>query len=286
MHRRVRAPTIILGTTGFCSGVESAVSKVENLTKAYRNVYTLDAILHNETEMERLRSLGVKEVRENDSNEIIVLPAHGATESEINALEKRFKKIVDVTCPFVLRTENLIRMLKESGYKIVIVGEKHHRETRVLSSIAEDKLLLVASSMEELETFENEVFPKVALLSQSTISKDLVMKVSEFFLRHSFEFRFFDTICPETVKRQNEAYDIAKRVDCVIVVGGKNSSNTRRLVEIASSVNKNTYFLEDALELNFNELAKCSSIGILSGTSTPPYIIKEIIDKLNNLSLP
>jgi len=147
-------------------------------------------------------------------------------------------------------------MLKENDYSIVIVGEKNHRETRVLSDIAKENLLRVISNTDELRDLEKDVFPKVALVSQSTISKALAIEVAEFFLRHSFEFRFFDTICPETVRRQNEAYDFARRVDCVIVVGSKSSSNTHRLFEIASGINKDTYFIEDSFELSKCALSK------------------------------
>ncbi|MGB9769366.1 MULTISPECIES: 4-hydroxy-3-methylbut-2-enyl diphosphate reductase [Caldisericum] len=283
MHNKGRRTIIVAKSVGFCSGVERAVSIVENLTRQSKGIFTVDSILHNEREMARLKALGVKVAKPNDSGEFVVLPAHGATDEEVGNLKKRFEKIIDVTCPFVIRTINIIKKLKSEDYKIVVVGEKGHRETKVLKETAGENLFAVISDLHELNQFENEHFPKIALVSQSTVSRFLVFNVSQFFLKHSFEFRFFDTICPETVNRQQETEALAQSVDCVIVVGGKHSANTNRLYEIAIRINKNTFFVEDAEELKKYELSKCLKIGIVSGTSTPEYIIKEIVEFLENL---
>lgn len=283
MHRKSGRTIIVSKSVGFCSGVERAVSIVEDLTKELKRVFTVDSILHNEREMARLKSLGVNVAEANDKGEIVILPAHGATDEEIENLKRRFEKIVDVTCPFVIRTVNIIKKLVSEGYKIVVVGEKGHRETKVLKETAKENLMCVVSDISELKGYENDYFPKVALVSQSTVSKSLALDTAKFFLEHSFEFRFFDTICPETVKRQEETYEIARSVDCVIVVGGRHSANTNRLYEIARKVNPNTFFVEDVQELKKYDLTGFNKIGIVSGTSTPEYIIKEIVDYLTNL---
>jgi len=282
MHKDGRRIIVVKGETGFCSGVDRAITEVENLARKYDLVFTLDSVLHNETEMKRLEALHVKKASKTDVGDVIVLPAHGATEKEKEDLKKRFKKIVDVTCPFVLRTENIIRKLKEENYKIVIVGEKTHRETLVLSDVAGDNLLFVISEENELKDIKG-LPSKVALVSQSTISKELSIKVAEFLIRNAFEFRYFDTICPETLRRQSKTKEIAEKYDCVIVVGGKNSSNTKRLYEIAKSVNKNTFFVEDKEELIRYDLTTFNSIAVVSGTSTPNYIIEDIINYIENL---
>ncbi|BAL80566.1 4-hydroxy-3-methylbut-2-enyl diphosphate reductase [Caldisericum exile] len=283
MHNKGRRTIIVAKSFGFCSGVERAVSIVENLARQSKGVFTVDSILHNEREMARLEALGVKILNPNDSGEIVILPAHGATDIEVENLKSRFKKIIDVTCPFVIRTVNIIKKLKSEGYKIVIVGEKGHRETKVLKETAGESLFAVISDLEELAQFEKEYFSKIALVSQSTVSRGLSIDVSQFFLKHAFEFRFFDTVCPETVKRQEEAEVLAKSVDCVVVVGGKHSANTNRLYEIAKRINENALFVEDVDELRKFDISRCLKIGIVSGTSTPEYIIKEIVEYLESL---
>ena len=276
MSTKGRRTIIIAENIGFCTGIEKAVNEVEKLLKSNDSVYSVDAILHNEHEMKRLESMGLKLYEEGTSGDVLVLPAHGATSEEVKNLKKNFKIVVDVTCPFVLRSENIVRKVKEEGYKIVIVGEHNHRETKVLRETIGDALIYVIASVSELKEIEG-YFSKVAILSQSTISKDLLLQVAEFFLRHTFELRFFDTVCPETVKRQEEAKKLANMVDCVIVVGGKHSANTKRLLEVVSSINKNSYFVEDANDLKNIDISNFSSIAIVSGTSTPKYIIEKVV---------
>ena len=280
MSTNSRRTIIVAENIGFCTGIEKAVNEVEKLLKSDNTVYSVDAVLHNEHEMKRLESMGLKLYEEGSSGDVLVLPAHGATLEEAQNLQKNFKIMIDVTCPFVLRSENIVRKLKNEGYKIVIVGEHNHRETKVLRETAGDALLYVIASVSELNEIDG-YFGKVAILSQSTISKRLLLQVAEFFLSHALELRFFDTVCPETVKRQEEGKKLASVVDCVIVVGGRHSANTKRLFEIVSSVNKNAYLVEDSTDLKDINISIFRSIAIVSGTSTPKYIIESIVSTLD-----
>lgn len=276
MHKKSRR-IIVAKNVGFCSGVRRAVSIAEELSKKHSNVFTVDEILHNEEELKRLEKAGVK-LAENKGGEVILLPAHGALKSEISNAKLKFNIVVDATCPLVLRTLRIINTLKEDKYKIAVVGDLNHRETKVLSGECGDNLLGIFDNASSVNV--DKVYPKIAVVSQSTATEELLFVVASELMKHSIEFRMFNTICEETIKRQKEALKIAERVECMIVVGGKKSANSFRLYEKVRLKNKNTIFINSQKDLLKNDFSKYKSIGITSGTSTPNWLIEQIVDFL------
>ncbi len=278
MHEKSRRILIIAKNIGFCSGVSRAVNIAEELSKRYGNIFTLDEILHNDKELERLSSIGIKLASMKNHGKVILLPAHGASSSEIKNLSTRFEEIVDATCPLVLRTVKIIDRLKREGYAIAIVGDKGHRETMVLSESSGDKLLGVFENVFSVK-MSNRI-GKVALVSQSTAEKERLFEIAEELMKRAFEFRMYNTICEETLKRQEEAIKIASIVDCMIVVGSKKSANSRRLYEKVLAVNSSSKFVNSEEEILQLDLSKCNKVGITSGTSTPDWLIGRVVEIL------
>ncbi len=279
MRNKSRRTIIVTKNIAFCSGVKRAVSLAENETRERGETYTVDAILHNEEEVKRLESLGVKRVREGETGKTVILPAHGSTSLEILSLSKRFGKVIDTTCPLVLRTAKIIEKMRKEGYKIAIVGDEHHRETIVLKDKAGEFLYGVFKDGKD--AINSPSTPKIAIVAQSTSTEEKLFAVAEALILKTQELRFFNTICEETLRRQEEAREISKKVDCMIVIGGKTSANSQRLFEIVKAVNPKTYFVHCEKDVKIINLSTCDSVGITSGTSTPLWLIEKIINILS-----
>ncbi len=279
MHRNIKRTLIVAKNSGFCSGVERAVSIAEDLSREYNYVYTLDQLLHNEAEIKRLKEkkiIPIKDI-ESKNGDVLLLPAHGATTQERTLAKKKFKNVIDTTCPFVLNTIKIIKNLKKEHFKIVIVGDKGHRETRVLSEVAGKNLLGVYQSGKQIK---EKSYGKVGIVSQSTTFETTLFEVAKRLIELSKEVRFYNTVCGETIRRQKEATEIAKLADCVIAIGGKSSANSNRLFELVKKINQNSFFVHDVNDLEKINLDKCKKIGIVSGTSTPKWLIEDVIRRL------
>ncbi len=279
MHRNIKRTVIVAKNSGFCSGVERAVSIAEDLSREYNYVYTLDQLLHNEAEIKRLKEkkiIPIKDI-ESKNGDVLLLPAHGATTQERTLAKKKFKNVIDTTCPFVLNTIKIIKNLKKEHFKIVIVGDKGHRETRVLSEVAGKNLLGVYQSGKQIK---EKSYGKVGIVSQSTTFETTLFEVAKRLIELSKEVRFYNTVCGETIRRQKEATEIAKLADCVIAIGGKSSANSNRLFELVKKINQNSFFVHDVNDLEKINLDKCKKIGIVSGTSTPKWLIEDVIRRL------
>ncbi len=279
MHRNIKRTVIVARNSGFCSGVERAVSIAEDLSREYNYVYTLDQLLHNEAEIKRLKEkkiIPIKDI-ESKNGDVLLLPAHGATTQERTLAKKKFKNVIDTTCPFVLNTIKIIKNLNKEHFKIVIVGDKGHRETRVLSEVAGKNLLGVYQSGKQIK---EKSYGKVGIVSQSTTFETTLFEVAKRFIELSKEVRFYNTVCGETIRRQKEATEIAKLADCVIAIGGKSSANSNRLFELVKKINQNSFFVHDVNDLEKINLDKCKKIGIVSGTSTPKWLIEDVIRRL------
>ncbi len=273
---------VIAKNIGFCSGVNRAINLAEKYAKQFGKVTTLDSILHNEEELRRLEKEGIlpiKSITESNGS-VILLPAHGATKEETKTAKKYFRNVVDTTCPLVLRTVKIIEKLKMENYKIAIVGDKGHRETKVLSKTAGENLLGIFKSPDEIKT---ENFSRVGVVAQSTVFSETLFEVAKKFIELSNEVRFFNTVCDETLRRQKEAIILAKKVDCMVVIGGKSSANSNRLYELVKHANENSFFIQNEEGLTNLKLPECLSVGIASGTSTPEWLIEKIVRRLREI---
>ncbi len=264
---------------GFCYGVERAIKITSEANVADKNLYTFGPLIHNAQVVEKLEAAGIKAVEETHDalNGTLVIRSHGAPESVVTEAESQGIEVIDATCPFVKKIQEKVHRYSNDGYAIIIVGDSKHPEVIGINGWCNNAALIVNSEEDAKQikdngptcmvvqtTFRYEIYEKILNIAKSEI-KDLVA---------------YNTICAATSKRQSAALDLAKRVDVMIVIGGKHSSNTVKLAQICADVCKNTYHIQTYLDLSVTEIKKYDSIGISAGASTPNWIIDEIINKL------
>ena len=272
---------------GFCFGVKRAIDMLEKVVAERGGVETLGAVVHNQQVLQRLAESGVRVAQSVDDikGDTVAISSHGVTPEVEEQLKKRRINIVDTTCPFVNRLQNAARKLAESGFFIVIYGDADHTEVRGVLGWAEGKGL---ATLDEKDIFRLHPLPRrLGVLSQTTqIPAHFVQFVKKLidgaFSRDS-EMRIIDTICHDIRRRQAQALELADRVDLMLVIGGKGSANTNRLVELCSPVTE-THLIETAAEIDPSWFVGKQTIGVTSGASTAEAAINEILARLQGLS--
>ncbi|WP_456399394.1 4-hydroxy-3-methylbut-2-enyl diphosphate reductase [Mesoaciditoga sp.] len=273
---------------GFCFGVERAVKMAEELLDKNEKVYITGDLIHNEEEMNRLEMMGLRTLDIESktwpdlSEAIVLIRAHGIPLSTREKLKKRAKKVVDATCPVVSNVAQLMKEEREKGYKIYLFGRKGHAEVEYLRSCVENVEVISLTSLPALD----KKVKKIALFSQTTMDVDGFQKAAGHFLnqlRSFSEFHIHNTICSVTVEREEEVKELARANDVCIVVGGKKSSNTRKLLEIAKKINKNSYLVLNSDEIKAEWFSSAKNVGICSGTSTPQQAIKGVMERLRKI---
>ncbi len=274
---------ILAKYSGFCFGVKRAVDLVEKALREKRNqIYSIGPFIHNPQVIARLSRQGLKLVRslKDIKRGCLVIRSHGVHPSLIKEAREKKLGLIDVTCPYVIKAQNISQFLKREGYKVVIVGEEEHPEVQALKGFAEDKALVVNSEdkMPEL----NLSHAKIGVIAQTTQSRNRYLKIlSQLLIKNRFrEIRIFDTICADTIKRQNSALQLARRVEVMFVLGGRGSANTKRLAEICRNTGTPTYHIEESKEVKSSSYNNKRKIGIASGASTPDWIIDKVKKRL------
>lgn len=271
-------------TAGFCFGVDRALKLVEACAKEQDKTYhTLGPIIHNQHVVDELSQKGitpVSSVSEVNQGEHLIIRTHGVGKSVYEELEMRGIGIVDVTCPFVKKIHNIVEKHYKEGYTIVIVGDKHHPEVMGINGWCENSAIIIATEEEaKMTKFDTNL---VCVVSQTTFVKNIFKKISFFLKKTCNDIVIFDTICNATEERQNEAFELARASDMMIVLGGRNSSNTQKLYAICKEQCDNTFLLERISELDLGCNFDCEKVGITAGASTPAVIIKEAIGTMEN----
>ena len=270
-------------SAGFCFGVERAVKMaVSALNEFGGPVYTLGPIIHNPQEVLRLQDMGIRMARtlEEIPEGTVVIRSHGAPKGVIEQAEEMGLKVVDATCPLVQRLKERVRELADQGYQVIIVGESDHPEVMAVLSYAPDSCLVVRG-LEGVEP--GNLNKKVGLVAQTTQSLENLQAVASLCIYHCREVRTYNTICHATHKRGAEALELARQVDVMIVVGGKNSANTTRLAQAVSQGGTTTYHIESAAELIDLEIPPGAPIGVTAGASTPGWVIDEVLSALKGM---
>lgn len=275
---------ILAENAGFCFGVKKAVDESILAKEKYnKKIYTLGPLIHNKDVVKNLEdneisAIELADVDKLKKEDVIVIRSHGVKERVLKTLNDKGLIVDNATCPYVTNIHNKVKKYYEKGYNIVIVGDENHPEVIGINGWCNDSAII--TNIDDKER----VFPKkVCVVSQTTEKKENWNVVLSRIVPQVKELVAFNTICAATDVRQKSAEDISKQADLVIVIGGKNSSNTRKLFEICKSNCKNTYHIENAKDLTDEILNfKCDTIGITAGASTPDYIIKEVIGILGN----
>ena len=277
---------ILAKNIGFCFGVKRAL----NLTlKAIKDnpgetIHTLGALIHNPPVINKLRSRGVRVVSSAGQvkSGIVIIPSHGLSTRIIKKLRAKGIKLVDATCPYVLRSQRLASSLVKEGYKVIIFGQRLHPEIKGIIGMI-GRSAIVVTGPQDISKLKK--LKRIGVISQTTESSGRFTEIVKQLLEKSPEIKVYNTLCVHTMNRQKEASAIAGKVDFMIVVGGYNSANTSRLYELCRN-KVLTYHIESAAEIN--SLAKIKKmlkpnyrVGIVSGTSTPHSSIKDIVKNLN-----
>lgn len=270
---------------GFCFGVDKAVKSAFNLNaeEIKGNIYTIGELIHNQQVIDALEKKGIKVLDSYDTikeGDCVIIRAHGVGENVYEELNKRGVKIIDATCPYVKRIHQIVRKKSEEGYDIVIFGDPKHPEVIGINGWCKGNALIITdeSQVEELSPGNN----KVAVVAQTTSKGAKYDKICEL-LKKKFAFVLkFDTICSATVRRQTEAHELSRKVDAMIVIGGRNSSNTQKLYQICKENCSETYLVENKDELPLFK-KNVNTIGITAGASTPESVIKEVIFHMQDM---
>ncbi|MBI5970803.1 MAG: 4-hydroxy-3-methylbut-2-enyl diphosphate reductase [Deltaproteobacteria bacterium] len=268
-------------SSGFCFGVKRAINMADRCaSETSGGIYTLGPLIHNPQVVKRLEDAsGV--YAKNTVDEIVkgtvIIRSHGAKLEELKAAKDKGLNIVDATCPFVKKAQELVTELTREGYFVVVVGEKDHPEVKGLKSFGSTEIK-VAESPEELLDMPR--MKKIGIVAQTTVPIEKLESVVRYCLLKATEMKVFNTICNATSIRQKESAELARHVDLMLVVGGKNSANTRRLAEICSTIQPCTRHIEVAGEISPEWLDGVQKVGVTSGASTPDWVIAEAVDKL------
>ncbi len=279
---------IIVGkTAGFCYGVERAVEgAIQEISKAKEPVYCLGEIVHNRQVVEKLQNLGIKCIEKiEDAQGTTLIRAHGIPKEVYDLAEKMNIKIQDYTCPNVLKVHKIAEKFSKQGYFIFLLGAKSHPENiGTLSHCGKDCYVIEKEEevSKAMELFEKSMKKKLLLISQTTFSLERFYNIEKMIqkeIRDDVDFVVKNTICRTTELRQKEIEELSKKVDTMIIIGGKNSSNTKKLYEVAKKNCDHTILIEGVQELEIAD--KIERVGIMAGASTPKESIDEVVRYLN-----
>ena len=267
-------------SAGFCFGVKRAVDKVYEQIETGKKIYTFGPIIHNEEVVKDLEAKGVQVIPDKESlialtEGTVIIRSHGVEKEIYDILEKNGLECVDATCPFVKRIHNIVSKESLAGKHIIIVGNAGHPEVEGIMGWCNGPYTV----LETLEEAENLVLSDeidICIVSQTTFNYNKFQQIVEIFQKKGYNDSVVNTICNATEERQTEAREIASQADVMIVIGGKHSSNTRKLYEICSSQCDKTYFIQTLDDLHLELPKSVGLVGITAGASTPNKLIEEV----------
>ncbi len=278
------AEIIIAQHAGACYGVERALRMVETCIDERTHVHTLGPLIHNPVVVESLAERGVTAIDDLDDLEpgdTVVIRSHGVAPELVERAYGLGLEVVDATCPHVKKAHEGAAELASEGYQVVVIGEAGHPEVEGILARAGSDAVCIGSA-EQAQTID--LSKRVGVVVQTTHSQALLSDIVAVLVTRVRELSVINTICAATVKRQDAARKLAGSVDVMVVVGGKNSGNTRRLVEVCSSYCPATYHIEVPSELQAAWFADAQRIGVTAGASTPAYQVEDVVRTLEQLT--
>ena len=269
--------------SGFCFGVKQAIETTENQIKSNTGearIYTCGPLIHNASVTDELANKGVSIIEKPEEAEpgsTVIVRSHGETEDFFKRAEKQGITVIDATCPFVTKIHRLVRDARDAGKQVMIVGDKGHPEVIGINGWCDNEAFIVNSEAEAEEFTGSDAF----VVCQTTLKEELLDTVVKTLERKNVQLEVVNTICNATKERQEAAEKLSEEVDAMVVIGGRDSSNTRKLYEICKKNCKYAYFVENIEDLPLKELRKCNRIGVAAGASTPERVIKEVIANMS-----
>lgn len=276
---------------GFCFGVRRAVEQAEIALKENpgKKVYSLGPLIHNEVVLNDLSSKGLLIVNENEidrieDSSIVIIRAHGVEPSIEAQLNQKNCKIINATCPRVTASQKMVSKYKNENDFVILTGDKNHGEVISIAGYAGKNFYLI-QNLEEAEKLDFDVGENsnIVLMSQTTFSVNQFEKIKDCLSSRFSNLQVLSTICPATKERQDSLIELCQMVDGILIIGGKNSANTKRLFELAQKNCKKAAYIQSALEIP-EDFYSLNKIGITAGASTPDQLICEVEDRLQTNS--
>jgi 4-hydroxy-3-methylbut-2-enyl diphosphate reductase len=272
-------------SAGFCFGVRKAIKIAFETCKSKATVEMLGDIVHNEEVINKINAAGVKRIKllRNGHNKILLIRAHGASRKTFLRAKKLGYKIVDATCPMVKEIHKIARRMESKGYKIIIIGDKQHDEVQGIIGQLNNKAVVI-DNIKTIPVKTLKGFKKAAVVVQSTQNSDKVKAIVNILNQYVKNLKFFNTICAPTRQKQNEMKTMPLENDIMIIIGSKSSANTKRLYEIAKSLNRRTYWIQSKYCIKPNWFKNARRIGITAGASTPDTTTQEVINYIKTIT--
>lgn len=270
---------------GFCPGVKSAITLAKETLKREKNVYSLGPLIHNESVVEELAQNGLHTIHSLDDIEdgTVLIRSHGATLEQLEKIRNKGLRIVDATCVLVKRVQKIAAELHEQGYKVVVIGDKDHPEVQAVVGFAKDVVVIA----DRMDLHKLSSHGRLGVICQTTQSPDHFAQMLAEIAKKGFnEIKVVNTLCRETIQRQNAAVVLCKKVDIMFVLGGLHSANTKKLAELCKKHNNQTFHLQNWKELDKSVLSGKNIAGVTAGASTPDWIISQFVEKLKAFDTP
>ena len=272
----------VADTAGFCMGVSRAVKIARNTARETTGkVYTLGELIHNKEVVAELEELGVWVTEELPVAGTVVIRAHGVPPQCLQSLAARGVPVVDATCPHVLASQKVIAGYAKDGATVVILGDSRHPEVIGLCGYARGRVEVIAT----IADIKRLNLPgEFLFIAQTTFSKDLFAQIAAYLKENYPGCRVVDSICDATQKRQDEARELARSSEVLVVVGGKHSANTLRLAEIGVAEGSRVVHIEGVSELEAADFAGCAAVGVTAGASTPVSAVEKVVSFLAGIA--
>jgi len=262
---------------GFCFGVKRAIKIAEE----NKNAATYGPLIHNSKEIARLDKdfkVGlVEDFTTFNKNDTAIVRTHGIVKDELAALHKSGVNVVDATCPFVTKPQEIAQEMSEAGYDVIIFGDEAHPEIKGVKSYATHGAKVV-TNIEDLKKLK--LHERIALIAQTTRKVEDYMKIATYLIPRYKEVRVFNTICNATFENQVAVRDLSELADVMIIIGGKNSSNTKQLSSISHDYCVDSYHIEDENDIDYSWFKNKEFCGISAGASTPDWIIQNVVNAI------
>jgi len=270
---------------GFCYGVRRAVEMMEHEVETGRPIASLGSVVHNPQVVGRLRDRGLDVVTAlgDVGDRRLVITAHGVGPAVIEEAEARGLDVVDATCPIVTRAQRWARRLLEDGFAVIVFGDPDHKEVRGILGWANGKAITLRHES-EIDTLPDDLPSKVGVLVQTTHTEaqftSFVNRLLQKRLHRISELRVINTLCNATTGQQAAAIELAHQVEVMVVVGGRESANTRHLVEVCEAEGVPAHHVETAAEIDPAWFAGVETVGVTAGASTPDFAVDEVVARL------
>ena len=269
--------------SGYCYGVKRAMDlALEKLDEtSEKKVYSLGPLIHNDQAMKKFTDKGLiveEDINKIEKNSTAIVRSHGLPKDFYDKMDIISTNVVDATCPFVKKIQDIVYENYKSGHGIILIGDKDHPEIRGINGWSDNSSIII-NSIEDVERFDFSEDRAYIVAVQTTYKLEKYLQIEKILKNRLKKVEFFNTICYATRERQDAARELSKTVDAMIVIGGKSSSNTKKLAEICSE-NCITFLIETAKDIDLEKISSFSTIGITAGASNPDFIIDEVKDLL------